>query len=453
MQGLFGTSGIRGVVNRDFFPDFYLHIGLVIGSVIKDKEIAVAADGRVTMPIVKSAVLSGLTATGHDVVDIGVLPTPALQYYCKNKKSPGVMVTASHNPVEYNGIKLILNDGTDTYRKEHRLVEKMYSRKQFSENASSAKTEIRYAGYAKAGQVRQDTGGRDLYVNGIAKHVDVGKIRRARLRVLFDCVNGSTTQTTPWLFKKLGINAVPLNERLDGTFPAHPPEPTEANLEGTIRAVKERGVDFAIVFDSDGDRSIFLSPSGSYIDGNFSVPIIAREKLRKGDSIVMPVNTADTLQIMAEELGLKAYMTKIGRPHVVSEMLKRGAKLGGEENGGVIFGPHQYCGDGGMALALFAEAVAAHGLDSLLDGFQGISYLRDKVQSDMGFSSIRAKMLRHKHTEVDETDGLKMRLDSKRWIMVRKSGTEPVYRIYAQAGSRREVGSLISSYKKELFGR
>ncbi len=453
MQALFGTSGIRGVVDKDYYPDFYLHMGLVFGTVLKSKQMAVAGDGRTTMPILKNALISGLTATGHDVSDIGVLPTPALQYYCKNKRIPGIMVTASHNPAEYNGFKLVLSNGTDIYGREKDEVEKLYFKHNFAENSPGKKTDIKYATYDKAGRVSYDAAGRDLYVNGIARLADLATIKRAKLRVLYDCVNGSTTQTAPFILKKLGLEPVPINEKLDGTFPGHPPEPTEANIMSTIKAIREKNVDFGIVFDSDGDRSVFLSPDGRYIDGNFSIPIIAKLKLRKGDSLVVPVDTADTVPIVAEEMGLKLYLTKIGRQHVVREMMNKRAKLGGEENGGIIYAPHQYCGDGGMALALFAEAVAKQKLDELLDSVPSVSFMRDKVYTNVEFEGIRRKMLRHAHTDTDEMDGLKMRLSKDSWVMVRKSGTEPVYRIYAQAGSREGVERLVSSYRRELFGR
>ena len=451
VPGLFGTSGIRGVVNRDHYPDFYLQMALVLGTVLKGRKIAMAADGRVTMPIVKNAMLSGFAATGHEVVDTGILPTPALQYFCKKNRLPGVMITASHNPAEYNGIKLIMEDGLDTYREEHKLIEHLHFKHSTGLNVAKRRSVIAYAPWRQAGTVVNETGGRDLYVNGIVGLVDREKIKGAKLRVLFDCVNGSTTQTAPFLIKGLGITAVPLNEKLDGTFPSHPPEPTEANIKDTIKKVRESDVDFAIVFDSDGDRSIFLSPDGEYIDGNYSVPMIAREKLKRGDSIVMPVDTADTLQLTADEMGLKVYTTKIGRQNVVKEMLKRKAKLGGEENGGIIYAPHQYCGDGGMALALFSEAVASHGIDELMDSMPKIYFVRDKVASDLDLSTVRRLMLKYKHGETDESDGLKMRLGGKRWIMVRRSGTEPVYRIYAQAESKEGAKELLATYKRELF--
>ncbi len=452
VTGLFGTSGIRGVVNKDHYPDFYLRMGLIFGIAIRDKKIAMAADGRVTMHMVKNAITSGLNATGHDIVEIGILPTPALQYYCKNKKIPGVMVTASHNPAEYNGIKLVMENGLDVYREEHSMIEEMHWLISTNRKARDGNPVIKYAPWNAVGKIEYDGGGRGMYINGIAKLVDTGKIKRARLRILFDCVNGSTTQTAPYLLNKLGANVVPLNEDLDGSFPAHPPEPTMANIKGTVERVRESGVDFGVVFDSDGDRSVFISPEGRYLDGNYSMPMIVKSRLRKGDSVVAPVNTADSLRIVCEEMGIDFYNTKIGAPNIIKEMIRRKAKAGGEENGGIIFAPHQYGRDGGMALALISEAVAKYGLDEMVESLPEIHYLRDKVRSSLEFAEVRRRMLEHKHLEKDETDGIKIMLTEDEWVMVRKSGTEPVYRIYAQAGSEGKVESLIKGYKKSVFG-
>ncbi|MGC8676593.1 MAG: phosphoglucosamine mutase, partial [Candidatus Micrarchaeia archaeon] len=320
-MALFGTNGIRGIPNRDFYPDFYLHIALAVGSVIGGKSFAVASDGRKALAMIKGAVLSGLTATGHDVIDLGTLPVPALQYYCKMHRVPGVMVTASHNPPEYNGIKVIGDDGMEADPVTVGKIESFYYAANYAETIGKAKDELRgegpkYAAWSDVGEIKADNTAKDLYINGILEKVDVEAIRKRGLRVLYDCSNGATYETTPMLLKELGIQGIALNSSLDSMFSGHNPEPTEDNIKDTIRIVKEMGVDFAVVHDSDGDRSVFISPEGKYLDGNYSLAIIARRKLKRGDKIVVPVNTSDILIKTAEEIGSTVYTTKVGAPLV-----------------------------------------------------------------------------------------------------------------------------------------
>lgn len=447
-MSLFGTSGIRGIVNKDHYPDFYLHMALVIGTVIKDKKVALAADGRLTMHVLKNAIISGLTATGHDVVDLGVLPTPGLQYYCKTHGLPGVMVTASHNPPEYNGVKLIMADGLDTYRNEHKAIEELYASAGFQERAGNGKSKINYVPWDKVGSLAVDASARDLYIEGVLKNVDVASIRDAKLTVMSDCVNGSTTQTAHELLKRLGIKEIAVNGTLDGHFPGHNPEPSLENVTGTLELAKKSKIDFGVIFDSDGDRSIFVSPKGEYLDGNYLVPIVALSKVKRGDTVVVPVNTADTLARVLKRIGANLDETIIGRQSVVKEMVRTGAILGGEENGAVIYRGHQLCGDGMMALVMFAEIIAKEGLDKLMKQVSQLAYRRTKIQTGAKFDAIKEAMLKAtKYTDANYLDGVKLRIDDDTWIMARPSGTEPLIRIYAQARNERLANELLDRYK------
>ena len=445
-MALFGTNGIRGIPNKDHYPDFYLHIAIAVGNVIHDKDFAIASDGRKAVAMLRGAVISGLTSTGHNVIDLGVLPVPALQYYCKMKKVPGIMITASHNPPEYNGIKVIENDGMEASPETAGRIESLYYSTKYRERGEAG--DANYAKWNEVGDLKADSSAKELYIKGILEKVDVEAIKSKGLTVLYDCSNGSTYETTPMLLKELGIKGIALNSTLDSMFPGHNPEPTEENIKSTIEVARTYGVDFAVVHDSDGDRSIFISPEGKYLDGNYSITMIAMGKLKKGDAVVTPVNTSDILIEVLKNMGVKVYITKVGAPVVARKAAEVNAKIAGEENGGIIFPEHQICRDGAMSLALFAEAVAKKGLKNLLGLLPDLYYKRDKVNTGKKFDDIKNAVLKKKHISEDFTDGVKIYLNKTDWIMLRPSGTEPVVRLYVQASSKKRGEEILDEYKK-----
>lgn len=446
----FGTSGIRGVPNSDQYPDFYLHMALAAGSLLKSRKVALASDGRITMPILKGAVISALAATGHDIIDLGTLPVSALQYYCRVHKIPGLMVTASHNPSEYNGIKFFMENGMDFDPSMQERMELLYDSTKYRERKGDADSNggINYVEWKDVGSLTYDSTAKELYVKGVLSHVDVDAIRKAKLTVLCDCTNGATFETTPMLLKELGISSTVINGQLDGMFPGHQPEPIEENIGGTIELAKSAKIDFAIVHDSDGDRAIFLTPEGKYLDGNYALSLIGLGKIKEGDTVVVPVNTSDIFLDTVKKLGGNIDITKIGAPIVARRMVEIGSTFGGEENGGVIFGRHQFCRDGAMAVALMAEVVAKNKLGELLDSLPNLYYRRDKVYTAVSFDRIKARVLEQDHIKQDEMDGIKIYFSEKRWVLLRPSGTEPAIRIYAQGANKQEVDELLAYYKK-----
>ncbi|MEM4089068.1 MAG: phosphoglucosamine mutase [Candidatus Micrarchaeaceae archaeon] len=446
-MALFGTNGIRGIPNKDFYPDFYLHIAIAIGSAINEKSFAIASDGRKTVAMLRGAVISGLTSTGHDIIDLGTLPVPALQYYCKVKNVPGIMITASHNPPEYNGIKVFSSDGIEVNAETASRIEDLYKSSKYKEIGNATGSSVGYAEWSEVGEVKSDYGAKDLYIKGILSNVDVEAIRKRKLTVLYDCSNGATYEVMPILMKELGIRGIALNATLDSMFPGHKPEPTEENIRKTIDIAKELGVDFGVVFDSDGDRSIFISPDGKYLDGNYTLAVIARSRIKKGDSVVTTVCNSDIFSQTARSIGAEVYVTKIGSPAIARKAVEVNAKLAGEESGGIMFCSHQYAKDGAMALALFAEAAAKNDLASMLDSLPRLYYKRSKVQTTKSFDEIKDRLLNEKHISQDLTDGVKIYFNDTDWVMMRPSGTEPVLRIYAQASSKEAVDAMIEKYK------
>jgi len=449
-MALFGTNGIRGIPNENYYPDFYLHLSITIGNIIKSEKFAVASDGRKTVAMLKGAVLSGLTATGHDVVDLGTLPVSGLQYYCKMNGVPGIMITASHNPPEYNGIKVIDSDGLEASPELQAMIEKRYLEARYNEVGRKDSGNQNYASWEHVGSVKYDYSAKDTYIEAVLSKIDVESVREKKLSALVDCSNGATYETAPQLLRALGIRTVALNSTLDGTFPGHNPEPTEENIKSTIEVVKNLGGDFALVHDSDGDRVVFISPEGKYLDGNYALSILAMSRLKKGDAVVTPANTSDIFINTAKKIGAKVYITKVGPPLVSRKAIEVKARLAGEETGGIIYTEHQYGRDGAMTAALFIEAVAKYGLRNMLKSLPDLYYKRSRVNTTKGFDEIKRLVLEQKHTKADFTDGVKIYLNSTDWVMLRPSGTEPIIRIYVQASSRKVVEALIKKYGELL---
>lgn len=446
---LFGTNGVRGVVNELMSPDFVMKMGKSIGTAMNGN-IAVATDTRTSNIMLRSALISGILSTGSSVTDTGVVPTPALQYHVRTGAyAGGVVVTASHNPPQFNGVKAISADGTESSREEEKSIEDAY----YSEEFRKA-TWNDVGSYMFCGSCATD------YVNAIASKVAREEIRRRKFTVVLDCSNGASCYTAPYLMEKLGVRVVTLNASPQGSFPGHESEPTPENLKDLIRMVKTGGADMGIAHDGDADRAVFVDENGRYIPGELSLALTAKEiiRKRKGGIVVVPVSTPSVVEEAAKEFGGRTVYTKVGSPVVARKMMETGGLIGGEENGGIINPEMQYCRDGGMTAAKMLEIVAEGGkLSELVDALPKFYTVKLKVRvHEKQLDAVMAGVKKNIQPDnVDETDGLKIFLDDG-WVLVRASGTEPLIRIFAESKSEKSAEKHASDYRKiveELAGR
>ena len=262
---MFGTNGIRGIANEYLSCELALRIGRSVGAVLGGR-IAVATDTRVSSEMIKSALASGLMSVGSDVLDLGMVPTPALQHFVKNRPevTGGVMITASHNPPEFNGIKCISGDGTECTPEEEARIEDLYE------------TGVECVSWRDVGSVTRVEGAGDEYVESVVSAVDADLIGHAGLTVCVDCANGASVNTTPELMRRLGVRAITLNGNPQGEFPGHPSEPTEDNLSALKRMVVDTGADLGIAHDGDADRCVFVTGDGRYVSGDVSLALLSR---------------------------------------------------------------------------------------------------------------------------------------------------------------------------------
>ena len=435
---LFGINGVRGTANRDLTPEVALQIGKVVGRTF-GRRIAVATDARDSADMLRSAVSAGVMASGTDIVDLGILPTPVLQYYVKSHPdiTGGIVITASHNPPEHNGFKFIKEDGVEVSREEEQSIE------------SSCETDIPPAPWKKIGEVEAGTGAIVDHVNAVIAHVDAEAIRRANLTVCVDCANGSTCESTPMLLRLLNVRTFTINADPQSESPGRSSEPTEENLGPLMMLTKQVGADLGAAHDADGDRTIFVTEKGEYVMGDISLALIAKSVLseRKG-KVITPVSSSSVVEDVVEENGGLLKYTAVGSHTVVRKMEENMAVFGGEENGGLVFPELQLCRDGMMALAKMLECIAKNG--PLSQQINTLNRYHDIKISIPCPDDMKMKLLDHfvdgaGDRRVESVDGLKIYFDDG-WVLLRPSTTEELFRLYSESRDESVARSRMDEY-------
>ena len=443
---LFGTNGIRGTVNKELTPQTAIKIGTAIGTFFRKNNLLVGHDARTSGPMLAKAVTAGLTATGCNVYFAGMAPTPALQYAVKNHcMGGGVIITASHNPPEYNGIKVIWNDGIEIAHEQETEIENIY----FNDKPKLAE-------WNKLGAKHDFAVANDEYVEAIKKHVNISEIAERHYHVVVDAANSVGGLAAPWLLRELGCKVTTINANVDGTFPGRMPEPRPENLGEMAAVVKAVNADLGVAFDGDADRSIFVGENGEIYWGDKTFAVIEKRFLMENPNakVVTPVSSSTLVKDVADEYKGEIVWTKVGSVTVSQTMKAVKAKLGGEENGGVFYGPHQAVRDGAMTTALILGIMAKTGkkLSGLIAEQPQYFLEKGKVACPEDKKGVVLEKLvdRVKGANASTIDGVKIWFEDKSAILVRPSGTEPVYRLYAEAKSREKALKLVKEYSITL---
>ena len=449
MGKLFGTNGIRGVVNKDMNIDLASGIGKAWGTFLKKTidhpKVAIGTDARLSNHMLKNAITAGLLATGCDVTDVGLVPTPTLQYTVREKKfDSGVIITASHNPPHFNGIKGVASDGTEFTKDVENEIEKIY----FAED-------YKLASWDDVGKQESWDGAINLYIEGILKAVDLELIKSKNYHVVLDCGNGAGSIVAPKLLEKLNCKITELFCKPDGTFPGHNSEPLPENLTVLIEKVPEAKADLGVAQDGDADRAIFVDETGTYIWGDKSLALGAKYATKKGGGIaVTPVTTSSCFDDVVKENNGKVIHTAVGSPIVARVMINENAVFGGEENGGLIFPEMQYCRDSAMSIAKILEIMAREDkkLSELIDEIPKYEVFKTKMPCPDDKKELVMKTLASQTKtdssvkSVDETDGVKLYLDGG-WVLMRPSGTEPIFRVYSESKDKHRAQEIANFYK------
>lgn len=447
MDRYFGTNGIRGILNQGFFTLNFIHdMTAAIGRHADARRpVLVGCDGRSTGPAICGAVLSSLSYEGVDCITAGMIPTPCLEYEVKKMRySGGIMITASHNPPAYNGIKVVGPDGAELSRSDELAIESTY------EAGTAGKKPARWGTISH-------TSGPFQYVPDIISRINYRATSSKKLKVVLDPGNGVQGPHSSELCNRLDCRTSMINGWINGDFPGRGPEPTPDNLAGLSAAVTEGGADVGVAFDGDGDRSIFCDEKGRIVTGDRSALILMRHILESnaGAKVVTCLNSSSAAEKVASEYGSEVMRTKIGSVEVSQGMKDTGALVGFEENGGFMYGRHNNVRDGCMTLALMLEALSESGmtLSELADMLPRSSTTKEKVKCAPGMAPQIMRRLREMLTVSDDRDGLKVELSDSgnKWVLIRPSGTEPAVRVYAEAPTPEEADSIAKSYRSLLL--
>ena len=445
-QRLFGTNGVRFVPGVSHDLDFVIDLGEAIGTYFGSGEVLVGRDGRLSGPAVSNAVISGLLSSGRDVAESGVVPTPALQYAVKALGyRGGVMVTASHNPAKYNGVKVSGSDGVEVPRLDEQRIEKVYFDK------SQTKADWKTVGVA-----RQDASVVRTYQKGVLSRVGAKAVAERRFTVVMDLGNGAQSVAAPYIAESLGCKLITLNSVVDGGFPGRGPEPTPDTLKDLSSVVRSVGADLGVAYDGDGDRSIFCDETGRILWGDQSGCLVADYVLGRhpGGTVVTSVASGQSIDAVAKKRGGKVLRTKVGAVEISRTIVERNAVFGFEENGGCIYQPHIPVRDGAMTTALMLECLASRGMSfSKALAFVVPRYFQSKTKIEVNPKRVEAAMRsveKQARGTVEKVDGVKVWADEHSWVLVRPSGTEPIVRIFSEAETQDTADQLVRKYAKTV---
>jgi phosphoglucosamine mutase len=439
---MFGSSGVRGLVNVDVTPALACKVGLAVAAHAKAQKALVARDTRVSGAMLEDALVSGLLASGVNVTSIGVVPTPVLAYLTKALQADvGFMLTASHNPPMYNGIKIFGSDSVSYADESQDAVEKII------DTADFALADWRGVGSAALADVSY------LYVEMVTERVRL----RKQWRVVVDPGCGATFNIAPAVLKALDCKVTVLNAQADGFFPARSSEPTAESLKDLAHVVKAAGAEVGVAFDGDGDRVALIDEQGGFVDFDRVLAAFSAYAVKKkgGGTVVTTVEASMCVERMVEAEGGTVVRTRVGDVYV-SEAIKRcNAVFGGEPCGAWVHPSFHYCPDGPLSAVLMLKALeeAGKGLREFVAEVPEYVTLREKMacRNDLKQQAVAniektIKSAFPAYTGFSTVDGVRLALENG-WLLIRASGTEPLIRLTVEGESLKVASDIMAQGK------
>ena len=445
-----GISGARGKVGVDFTAGSCLRLAKSFGAVIEKSAVLVGRDTRPSGLMAFDAVKEGLLATGHPVIDLGIIPTPAVEFAVTHFAAAGaIIITASHNPGEWNGLKFLDENGLFLSPEK---IAKIYNPESAQQCDGSDKSDpYKCRGGAVSPHEKFEI--LPQYLQYILKLVDVQLIRQRKMKVAVDCVNGAAFQAAPKLLSELGCEIIFLNCKPTGIFP-HPPEPRPENLTSLCQKVKDSGADIGLAFDPDGDRLALISEKGSPLSEELTLAFCVDSILSRNPApVVINLSTSMVIEDLCRKYDAPLYRTPIGEYYVAKKMLEVSAVIGGEGNGGVIYPAGHPGRDGLIGTALILEYVCRSNkkVSELAKKLPLYFLVKDKTALPDYPKTEMEKRIRKAFpgATIDRQDGFRIAGEDW-WCQVRFSNTEPVIRIFSESASEKEAGNRIDLLRKVL---
>ena len=440
---LFGTSGIRLIANKQLTPELAVKIGLAIATTTNKGTTTIAHDTRTTSPMLEHSLTAGLQAAGSTVIQLGLLPTPVLAYLTRElKATTGIMITASHNPPQYNGIKLYNQNTTPYNEKQQNQIENTIQKSTFKR-----------ASWKDIGSSKpiDET---NRYLNMIQNSIKLQK----QWKIIMDPGNGATSQIAPPLLRTLGCKVTALNTQPDGFFPGRNPEPNAQTLQPLCQTVKQLQADLGIAYDGDGDRMAIVDENGKLTSFDQILAAYASYTVRKqkGGIIITNIEASMCIEKMTEPYDGKVIRTKVGDVHIATAVKQYKAIFGGEPCGAWIHPNFHYCPDGILSSILLLQALEEENknLSSFVSETPRYPTLRRNITCpEQTKSMVMKKLEKTLPTDLPNvkekmtTDGIRLTLKNG-WILIRPSGTEPLIRITVEADSEKEAKELIEKGTK-----
>ncbi len=438
-------SGVRGIVPGDFNSDNVSAYAFAFHQLLPEGAVILGRDTRASGLELTSVITEKLISSGRNVLDCGICTTPTLQFAVEDTDAVGgIMVTASHNPVEWNGLKFVAKDGCFLNARQFADLLLLLD----GDEIEKSESEGTYNGFEQAVRRHID---RILNIN----FIEVVAIRERSFKVAVDTVNGAAYEALPLLLEKLGCEVVPVHYDPHGGFP-HGTEPLPENLGDLCNSVRENECDLGLATDPDGDRLAVVDEKGQPLGEEYTLVLAVDDYLSQGElpaKIVTNLSTTFAVEEVAKQHNGSVERTAVGEINVVERMKETEARLGGEGNGGVILKDVHLGRDSlvGTAMVLNRLARTDQQLSELFTSLPQFAIVKEKVSiAGLNSDELLERIGREfSDTEQDITDGLKI-LWPDRWVHIRKSNTEPIMRVYAEARSINEAKELIAAIKSKL---
>jgi phosphomannomutase len=438
-------SGIRGIIGDGLDPEVLVKYTSAYADFCGKGKIVLGSDGRITGKMVRNIVTGTLMAKGNDVIDIGICPTPTVLFNVKKLKAVGgIQLSASHNPNQWNALKLLNRNGEFMTPEENiEMLKKL-------EDADK-----HFVEWNRLGKITKYEEGLDDHIEAVLKldYIHVAKIRKRKFRVLLDCVNGAGVYAMPKLLKKLGCEVVEMNCEKSGIFPRLP-EPIPENLTATMQAVKKHKVDIGIVVDPDVDRLVLITEKGEpFGEENTITQAVKFFLSKKKGNVVVNLSTTRAVDDAADEFGCKVFRSPVGEANVVKKMKEVKAVIGGEGSGGVIVPKVVFGRDALSGTVIMLQHLLEFGgkMSELKKSLPQYFIVKKKIE--LGTTNLDTAIdtlaKRYSTEKINIEDGLRVDFPNH-WVHFRKSNTEPIVRCYVEAKTKEDAESLAEKYFNEV---